>query len=158
MKMNTIVGNLWFDADEKGVTKVSFTPIEESENANQEILHLAKEQFSEYFAEKREAFTVPLSIQTGTAFQQDVWQALIAIPYGESRSYKEIAQAIGNPKSVRAIGQANRVNPLPIIVPCHRVIGQNGQLTGYMGKKEEALQIKKILLELEGVKVNHKNH
>lgn len=151
MKMNTIVGDLWFDADEKGVTKVSFTLIEESENANQEILNLAKEQFTEYFAEKREAFTVPLSIKTGTAFQQDVWQALINIPYGETRSYKEVAQAIDNPKAVRAIGKANRVNPLPIIVPCHRVIGHNGQLTGYMGNGEEGLAKKRKLLLLEKI-------
>lgn len=82
--------------------------------------------------EKKE-FDVPLSIKR-YAFQQNVWKALSTIPYGEIRTYKEVAVAVDSPKAVRAIGQANRTNPLPIVIPCHRVIGQNGKLTGY-GKR-----------------------
>lgn len=93
---------------------------------------------------------MPLSINKGTIFQKKVWQALQAIPFGEIRTYKEIAIAVGSPKAVRAIGQANRTNPLPIVIPCHRVIGQNGQLTGYMGNTEEGIAIKRQLLVLEG--------
>lgn len=79
-----------------------------------------------------------------------MWQALRSIPYGKIRTYKQIALAVESPKAVRAIGQANRMNPLPIIVPCHRVISQNGQLTGYMGNSEEGIAIKRQLLVLEG--------
>ncbi len=103
-------------------------------------------ELDEYFHGNRGRFNVPLSIQ-GTPFSQQVWQELLRIPFGETRSYEEIAQAIGRPKSCRAIGQANRRNPLPIFIPCHRVIGKDGALTGYMGK--QGLDIKKYLLEME---------
>ena len=93
---------------------------------------------------------MPLSISKGTIFQRKVWQALQTIPFGEIRTYKEIAIAVGSPKAVRAVGQANRTNPLPIVIPCHRVIGQNGQLTGYIGNAEEGNAIKRQLLVLEG--------
>lgn len=89
-------------------------------------------------------FSLPLAAR-GTAFQQAVWQALCDIPYGETRSYSDIARTIGKPDAVRAVGAANGRNPLSIIVPCHRVIGQNGSLTGYAG----GLEIKKALLALE---------
>ena len=85
----------------------------------------------------------------GTTFQQEVWQALTAVPYGETCSYLAIAEKIHRPKAVRAIGQANRNNPLPIIVPCHRVIGKNGKLVGYSGSTEEGLKIKERLLAIE---------
>ena len=86
--------------------------------------------------------------QTGSPFQEQVWGALSAIPYGESKSYADIAEAIGNPKAVRAIGQANRRNALPIFIPCHRVIGKDRSLTGYAGSKTD---MKAVLLELEGI-------
>ncbi|MGL4476919.1 MAG: methylated-DNA--[protein]-cysteine S-methyltransferase, partial [Aeromonas veronii] len=89
-------------------------------------------------------FSLPLAAH-GTTFQQAVWQALCDIPYGETRSYSDIARAIGKPDAVRAVGAANGRNPLSIIVPCHRVIGQNSSLTGYAG----GLEIKKTLLALE---------
>ncbi|MFB2865773.1 methylated-DNA--[protein]-cysteine S-methyltransferase [Aeromonas sp. MdU4] len=101
-------------------------------------------EFAAYFAGRLQHFSLPLAAH-GTAFQQAVWQALCDIPYGETRSYKDIARAIGKPDAVRAVGAANGRNPLSIIVPCHRVIGQNGSLTGYAG----GLEIKKALLELE---------
>lgn len=91
----------------------------------------------------------------GTSFQKQVWQALSTIPLGETRSYKWLAQAIDNPNAIRAVGQANRRNPLPILVPCHRVVNQNGDLGGYMGKNnpyDNALTIKQTLLNLEAGK------
>jgi len=101
-------------------------------------------QLDEYFAGKRKSFDVPLRPQ-GTDFQRSVWKALEKIPYGKTRSYKQIAQAIGNPKACRAVGLANNKNPIWIIIPCHRVIGSDGALTGYGG----GLNMKKKLLDLE---------
>ncbi|GHT61369.1 hypothetical protein AGMMS50239_12150 [Bacteroidia bacterium] len=101
-------------------------------------------QLKEYFEGKRKEFTVKLSIN-GTPFQKEVWAALQEIPYGVTRSYKEQSTAIGMPKAVRAVANANGMNPISIVVPCHRVIGSNGQLTGYGG----GLWRKKFLLELE---------
>ncbi len=101
-------------------------------------------QFDAYFTGRLQRFDLPLAAR-GTAFQQAVWQALCDIPYGETVSYLDIAQAIGNPKAVRAVGAANGQNPLSIIVPCHRVIGRSGALTGYGG----GLPIKRWLLALE---------
>ncbi|WP_054948561.1 methylated-DNA--[protein]-cysteine S-methyltransferase [Numidum massiliense] len=103
-------------------------------------------QLDEYFAGKRCYFDVPIAFLGGTSFQQKVWQELLNIPYGEVRTYKEIAQAVGIPKAVRAVGGANNRNPLSIIVPCHRVIGSNGALVGYGG----GLEKKEYLLRLEG--------
>ena len=111
-----------------------------------DILELASDEFERYFAGKLFAWSVPLHVKNvGTPFQQKVWAALLEIPYGETRSYKEVANAIGHAKAVRAIGQANHLNPLPIIIPCHRVIGHNGKLVGYGG----GLPLKEQLLALE---------
>jgi methylated-DNA-[protein]-cysteine S-methyltransferase len=102
------------------------------------------EQLTEYFDGKRKNFTIPLAPQ-GTAFQIKVWEALQKIPYGETQSYGEIAVMIGNPKASRAVGMANHRNPIVIIIPCHRVIGHDGSLTGFGG----GLELKRRLLELE---------
>jgi methylated-DNA-[protein]-cysteine S-methyltransferase len=99
----------------------------------------------EYFAGRRRRFELPLA-PAGTAFQRQVWDALATIPWGELRSYADIARAIERPTAVRAVGAANGRNPLPIVVPCHRVIGSDGSLTGFAG----GLEIKRQLLELEG--------
>jgi len=104
----------------------------------------AAKQLEEYFTGKRKTFDIPLN-PSGTPFQLSVWKALEAIPYGETRSYKEIAEAIGNPNACRAVGLANNRNPIWIIIPCHRVIGANGALTGYGG----GLDMKQELLSLE---------
>ena len=101
-------------------------------------------QFSEYLKGERKEFDIPFRMK-GTKFQKQVWTALCEIPYGETRSYKQIAEAIGNPKAVRAVGMANNQNPLLVLVPCHRVIGSNGQLVGYAG----GLDKKEFLLRLE---------
>ncbi|QQK79476.1 methylated-DNA--[protein]-cysteine S-methyltransferase [Salicibibacter cibi] len=104
-----------------------------------------KKQLQEYFQGKRQMFDLPVDMQ-GTSFQKSVWEVLQRIPYGETQSYKQVAVAIHSPKAVRAIGAANNKNPIPIIVPCHRVIGSNGAIVGYGGGIEK----KKQLLELEG--------
>ncbi|MFQ6575687.1 methylated-DNA--[protein]-cysteine S-methyltransferase [Pseudomonas sp. UM16] len=103
------------------------------------------QQLDEYFAGTREQFEVKLA-PVGTPFQHEVWQALQRIPYGTTCSYGDLAQQIGRPRAVRAVGTANGANPIAIIVPCHRVIGSNGTLTGYAGGVER----KQLLLELEG--------
>ncbi len=102
-------------------------------------------QLLEYFDGKRKQFDVPYKL-TGTDFQVKVWSALCDIPYGETRSYKDIAKAVGNEKASRAIGMANNKNPITVIVPCHRVIGANGKLVGYAG----GLEMKEFLLNMEG--------
>lgn len=112
---------------------------------NDAVLAACAEQLADYFAGRRQHFELPLGAH-GTPFQQSVWGALAEIPYGELRSYRDIAQNIGNPAAVRAVGAANGRNPLPIVVPCHRVIGSNGSLTGFAG----GLEAKRFLLRLEG--------
>lgn len=109
------------------------------------LTDMAADQLREYFAGERRAFDLPLDA-AGTDFQRSVWRALCAIPYGETRSYRELAEAIGNPSAVRAVARANGANPLSIVVPCHRVIGADGTLTGYAG----GLEMKARLLALEG--------
>ena len=113
------------------------------------LINEAYRQLSEYLLGERKRFDLPLNSQ-GTVFQQQVWKALCDIPYGETRSYKQIAEAIGNPKAVRAVGMANNRNPLLIVVPCHRVIGANGKLVGYAAGIEK----KEFLLKLEGTASN----
>jgi methylated-DNA-[protein]-cysteine S-methyltransferase len=114
-------------------------PVETGEEATS-LLRETVRQLSEYFAGKRRIFEIPLAPQ-GTAFQLRTWQALREIPYGETRSYKQIAEAVGCPKGARAIGLANNRNPVSILTPCHRVIGANGQLTGYAGGLEAKAQL-----------------
>ena len=111
------------------------------------ILRQAIAEFEEYFAGKREVFTVPTDAQ-GTDFQKQVWNMLTKIPYGETWSYQDMAIAIDNPKAVRAVGLANGKNPISIIVPCHRVIGKNGKLTGYAGGVDRKRQL--LALESNG--------
>jgi len=111
------------------------------------LIKKAAKQLTEYFAGKRRTFDLPLEFR-GTDFQKKVWAALMTIPYGETRSYGEIAKQIKNPKASRAVGMANNRNPIVIICPCHRVVGSDGSLTGYGG----GLPNKEYLLKLEGEK------
>ncbi len=104
----------------------------------------AHAQLLEYFAGKRTQFSIPYRLK-GTDFQQRVWKALLDIPYGQTRSYKDIAEAVGSPKGSRAVGMANNKNPITVIVPCHRVIGASGKLVGYAG----GLEMKEFLLHME---------
>ncbi|MEJ5062553.1 methylated-DNA--[protein]-cysteine S-methyltransferase [Erwinia sp. MYb375] len=151
--MHSPVGELKLVASEQGLAailwenddpkRVRFRPqLEDTQNAT---LQEAERQLREYFAGHRQQFSLPLDF-IGTAFQKQVWAALVTIPFGETRSYGEIAQQIGNPTAVRAVGAANGKNPLSIIAPCHRVIGANGKLTGFAG----GLVTKAFLLRLEG--------
>ena len=110
-----------------------------------EFFDKARQQVLEYFAGTRSEFTIPLAPK-GTDFQQQVWQALRAIPHGQTRSYKEIAEAMGKPKAARAVGTANGKNPIPIIIPCHRVIAAGGKLAGFahgLGAKQQLLNLEK---------------
>jgi len=133
---NGVLTDLFFFGSEKA-----------PENAKLMETPLLKETFrqlTEYFNKKRKVFDVPLSLK-GTEFQKRDWEELKKIPYGETRSYGEIAKALGIPKGARAVGLANNRNPVAIIVPCHRIVGSNGGLVGYAG----GLEMKKKLLELE---------
>lgn len=130
---------LWQDDDPK---RIRLQPVKEG--LKHPVLLEAERQLKQYFAGKLKTFTLPLDF-VGTEFQKKVWAALLTIPFGETRSYGEIAKQIGNPKAVRAVGAANGKNPLSIIAPCHRVIGANGTLTGFAG----GLEIKAYLLKLE---------
>lgn len=111
------------------------------------LLRAARTQLLEYLSGARRSFDLPLD-PAGTDFQRSIWEALRAIPYGQTRTYGQIAAAVGRPRAVRAVGQANHVNPLPIFIPCHRVVGKNGALTGYAG----GLDLKGALLALESGK------
>jgi O-6-methylguanine DNA methyltransferase len=140
-------GPLTLALSELGVVAVHFgrvvlSPANFVESA--ETTSVCRRELDEYFAGKRTQFTVPLDLR-GTAFQKQCWQALLDIPYGETRSYADIARVIGRPRAFRAVGMANHDNPVAIIVPCHRVVGSNGNLTGYGG----GLDVKRQLLELE---------
>lgn len=115
-----------------------------AERPEHPVLVETEKQLGEYFAGRRQAFSVPLDFG-GTAFQNQVWQALLAIPFGQTRTYSDIAREIGKPAAVRAVGAANGRNPISIIAPCHRVLGSNGQLTGFAG----GLPAKAHLLALE---------
>lgn len=115
-----------------------------AENRETAFLTFVAQQLSEYFSGKRKVFDVPLALE-GTDFQMKVWKALLSIPYGETCSYKQIAEKVGCPKGCRAVGMANNKNPIGIIIPCHRVVGADGGLTGYAG----GLNMKQKLLMLE---------
>ena len=114
------------------------------EDNHHPILLEAEHQLNDYFAKKRTTFSIPLDF-TGTEFQKKVWAALLTIPFGETRSYGQIAEQVGHPKASRAVGAANGKNPISIIAPCHRVIGSTGKLTGFAG----GLETKASLLALE---------
>ena len=134
-----LVAVLWENENPKRVRLAELV-----EQADHSVLLETKKQLTEYFAGKRQQFDLPLDF-AGTEFQQKVWQALLSIPFGETRSYRDIAEQIGNVKAVRAVGAANGKNPISIIAPCHRVVGTNGKLVGFAG----GLDNKDILLRLE---------
>lgn len=136
------VGPLTLEGTETALLALRFGAL--GQDSVSPVLELAARQLAEYFAGERRVFTVPLS-PAGTPFQKGVWEALQSIPYGETSTYGAVAQRIGNPKACRAVGMANNRNPLPIFIPCHRVVGRGGSLTGYAG----GLDRKQFLLDLE---------
>ncbi len=135
---------LWVTATDRGISRISFTPLALDGDCENALLDSAARQLEEYFARCRQTFDLTLDVR-GRDFQRRVWNAVAAIPYGETRSYAEIAQQVGSPKAVRAVGAANGANPVPILVPCHRVVNSNGKLGGYGG----GLEMKSRLLALE---------
>lgn len=142
----TSIGNVVIGENGFGVTQICFGDRipKDAEFIETPLLKKANEELQEYFSGKRKVFDLPLVIE-GTEFQKMVWKALSEIPYGTTCSYKDIALKIGNEKASRAVGMANNKNPIPIIVPCHRVVGANGKLVGYAG----GLDVKQKLLEIE---------
>lgn len=141
----TVIGRICIVEENESITNIDLD--EMPKNAKREetlLLKKAAKQLMEYFSAQRSSFDLPLAPK-GTVFQQNVWQALLEIPYGATRSYSEIAQVVGNSKACRAVGMANNKNPILIVIPCHRVIGKDGSLTGY----GEGLPIKQFLLDLE---------
>lgn len=140
------IGILTMVCDENFLLAVYFGSIqpENAEKKQTRLIERTEKQLKEYLSGKRKVFDVPLNPQ-GTEFQKRVWKALTEIPYGETRSYKDIAVKIGNPKACRAVGMANNRNPISILIPCHRVIGARGSLVGYGGGLDKKVQ----LLELE---------
>ncbi len=145
-------GEILLARNELGLTRINFQrgpaphTQDPSWHRDDDALQEAIDQLQEYFSGARQVFEIPLA-PLGTDFQQSVWEALQRIPFGATTTYADIAQQIGQPAAIRAVGAANGSNPLPIVVPCHRVIGSDGQLTGYAG----GLPIKRALLRHEGV-------
>ncbi|PHV69356.1 cysteine methyltransferase [Sporanaerobium hydrogeniformans] len=139
---DTIIGKVTITSDGEFIERVSFGVYEESSPCA--LNDRAALELEQYFKGQLKTFNLPLK-PIGTPFQRQVWEALSAIPYGETRSYKQIAEAVGNSKASRAVGMANNRNPIAIIIPCHRVIGSNGKMIGYAG----GLDIKECLLALE---------
>ena len=154
---DTKIGRLGIREDGESITYIYFrepnVEVEIEQNRllleESDLIKMAYIQLSEYIEGQRKQFDLPLDPK-GTEFQRKVWKELTKIPYGETRSYKEVAIAIGNEKASRAIGMANNKNPIPIVIPCHRVVGSNKKLVGYAG----GLDLKEKLLNLEGILVD----
>jgi O-6-methylguanine DNA methyltransferase len=159
-KMKSPLGvHFWIARSERGICRIEFNHAESEFRTelariwplaalvkDEAALQKPLAELEEYFAGRRKKFTFPLAPE-GTAFQQKVWQAVSAIPFGQVATYQNIAKKIGKSKAVRAVGHANGSNPLPIVIPCHRVIGSNGDLCGYGG----GIEVKRKLLQLEGI-------
>lgn len=137
-------GVLKIGCTENGVSFLKLIDRPDGPNEPTLLSEQANCELQAYFAGERTSFSLPLC-PDGTPFQQKVWQALLTIPYGQTASYKQIAEQIDHPRAFRAVGMANRANPLWILIPCHRVVGADGSLTGYAG----GLKLKRALLELE---------
>jgi methylated-DNA-[protein]-cysteine S-methyltransferase len=155
VRTSSLVGPLFLAASAKGLVRLEFEGREQKLNPSTTQLHESKpvlapylRELNEYFAGKRRQFSFPLDLR-GTEFQLACWHALLDIPYGETRSYRDIAQAIGHAHAYRAVGMSNNRNPVAIVVPCHRVIASSGSLCGYGG----GLDLKRKLLDLEQASV-----
>jgi methylated-DNA-[protein]-cysteine S-methyltransferase len=148
----TEVGKIGIAEENNVITNLYFGNIDAGKSESTQETPLLKEagrQLVDYLAGKRKCIDLPLAPE-GTAFQKTIWAALQQIPYGETRSYGEIAKSIGNPKAARAVGMANNKNPIALFIPCHRVIGANGKMVGYAG----GLDTKEHLLKMEKVNAN----
>jgi methylated-DNA-[protein]-cysteine S-methyltransferase len=144
--LETPIGWMEIQGSQTGITRVR--KVEKAEQESAELpshVQTCKQQLAEYFRRERSAFELPLDFGDATSFHQEVWQTLLAIPYGHTTNYSQIAEKLGDANKVRAVGQANRHNPIAIIVPCHRVVAKNGDLHGYF----YGLEVKRKLLEIE---------
>ncbi|MBB6325022.1 methylated-DNA-[protein]-cysteine S-methyltransferase [Algoriphagus iocasae] len=144
----TSLGNVLLEIQDEKLTRLQFTQDPLSEESIQGIAKEVKNQLDDYFSGKRNSFDLPLELK-GTDFQKSVWEAVNQIPFGQTTTYMKLSQKLGNVAAIRAVGAAIGANPILVIVPCHRIIGTNGQLTGYAG----GLERKQALLELEGFPV-----
>jgi methylated-DNA-[protein]-cysteine S-methyltransferase len=142
--LDTPIGPLTLEASEQGLSAIRFPGAQATGDRDPEALEAAAAQLREYFAGERTAFDLELDL-VGTPLQRAVWERLQAIPYGETVTYTELAHAVGRPNAVRAVAAAVGRTPVPVVVPCHRVVGMNGSLTGYAG----GLERKRALLDLE---------
>jgi O-6-methylguanine DNA methyltransferase len=144
--VETSIGRFRALFSERGLRRLCFptvAPFPDADPPAAREADLARE-LEDYFEGRRQRFTVPLDLQ-GTAFQREVWRQVLEIPYGSTRTYSEVARAMGRPLAARAVGAANGANPVPILVPCHRLVGASGDLTGYGG----GIELKRWLLRLE---------
>lgn len=139
------IGWLEIESSNKGIRRINRVETPKTHSDEDEVLQLAILQLQAYFSGERQEFNLPLDWEGEPEFSQKVWELLLEIPYGHTASYLSIAEKLGNPNSVRAVGQANRHNPIAIVVPCHRVIAKNGDLQGYF----YGLEVKRQLLQLE---------
>ncbi len=152
--VTTPIGDLRVVASDAGIREIRMPlpdrsmPARAAENPDHLILKNAHDQLDEYFRGERRVFDLPLDVE-GTDFQMAVWGALVDIPYGATESYGELAQRVGRPGAARAVGGANGRNPVPIVVPCHRVIGASGAMVGYAGPSEGGIVIKRWLIRHE---------
>ena len=140
----TKIGRIKIAQEGDAIVEINVTDSEEKSERETPLIKKTIKELEEYFEGKRKIFDIPISIK-GTEFQEKVWEALLKIPYGETKSYEDIAKMVGCPKGARAVGMANHNNKIIIIIPCHRVIGKNGKLVGYAG----GLPVKEKLLQIE---------
>ena len=145
--MASPMGKVWVESDGELITRLSFVPLRVRQARTPKVLVEARKQLDAYFKRRRKQFDLPLQTTMGTRFQRMTWEALNDIRWGDTRTYQQIADRIGGKAIARTVGNACASNPIPIIVPCHRVIASNGLLTGYVG----GLWRKRWLLEHEGV-------
>jgi len=148
-KIPTVIGDLYVKADETAIKDISFLN-ELEETQKNSVISQFEEELAQYLNGKRKSFDVAFDFnKAGTAFQRKVWEYSLSIPYGSTITYQELAQNIGHPKAFRAVGGALSKNPVMILVPCHRILGKNGKLTGYAGPDEKGLWMKEQLINLE---------
>jgi len=144
--LSSPLGDLWVETTDRGLSRLWFgVPPDANPSGPDELILALNHQLDEYWAGRLRTFSIPLDLQ-GSPFQQRVWQSLLTIPWGKTRTYFEQADSLGDLKAIRAVAAANSRNPVAVVVPCHRVVGSDGSLTGYAG----GLDRKLFLLELEG--------
>jgi O-6-methylguanine DNA methyltransferase len=151
-KYKSPLGIIYFKVDQGKITDMMIDDLNMPTD-DHPFIHTVEKQLKNYFNHQLKDFQLPITFNRGTPFQHEVWNAMLKIPYGETRSYQDIAIQIHRPQAVRAVGQACKRNPIGIIVPCHRVIGKDGSMTGYSGK--DHTDIKKLLLDHEKAGVDH---